>query len=194
MSILTDIIGSLIVGGIVLLMVIGFRMNLCSTVENHIGNQGVQETLRSTTDLLEYDLRKIGYRVPKSVGAVKYIDDSTLVFYGDFDNSGAYDSIRYYYRSIKPQSAANPAVGSFYRVANNASPRVIDCGMTRFRIAWYDKDGNLKPAQPGDIRSLRVTLNLESDWPTDSSWTGSSWRRVYSGASWERTIKPKNLR
>jgi hypothetical protein len=194
MSVITDMVGSLIVGGIILLMIIGFRMNLCTTAQNQVENQGVQETLRSTTDILEYDLRKIGYRVPKGTSPIRYINDSTLAFYGDFDNSGAYDSMRYYFWRVKPQSAANPHVGSFYRVLNNASPRVIDCGMTRFRIAWYDKNGTPNPANLASIRSLRVSLNMESDTPNDSTWTGSAWSRLYPGTSWERTIKPKNLR
>ncbi len=194
MSVLTDMVGSFIVGGIVLLMIIGFRMNLSTTAQNHVENQGVQETLRSTTEILEYDLRKIGYRVPKGTSPIRYINDSTIVFYGDFDNSGAYDSMRYYFRSVQPHTAANQHVGTFYRVLNNAKPRAIDCGMTRFRIAWYDKDGNANPSNLAGIRSLRVSLNMESDFPIDSTWTGGGWSRLYSGASWERTIKPKNMR
>lgn len=60
-STLIDILGSTLIGGLILLIL--FRMN-DSSVENHYLNSGemiVQSNLLSVIELLEHDFRKIGY-------------------------------------------------------------------------------------------------------------------------------------
>lgn len=193
MASILDLLGSIVVGGLVLLLMVTFRTNLSTTTDNQVFNQNVQENLRSLTDVLEYDMRKIGYNVPLT-SKIKAIDDSTISFYGDIDNRGGYDSVQYYFRSVSPENAHNLSTGTLYRVINARPPYAIKLGVTRFKIMWYDKDGTPKPSQLQDIRSLKVTLAVESDTPIDSVRSGGLWHRVYSGVSWERSIRPKNLR
>ena len=193
MATMLDLVGSVIVGGLVLLMMLGFKADLGTTTDAQCFNQGIQEDLRALTDVLEYDFRKMGYDVPFESN-VKYINDSTIAFYGNFDNWGGCDSLQYYFRSIKPPGARNPSVGTLYRVLNTQAPQAIRLGVTRFKMLWYDEDGNLKPSVLKDIRSVKVSLTVESDYTADSIRVGVNWRRLYAGATWERTIRPKNLR
>lgn len=193
MAAMLDLIGSIVIGGLVMLLMVSFGTNLSATTDAQVFNQGVQENVRSLTDVLEFDLRKLGYNVPLD-NMFRNLNDSTISFYGDIDNSGGYDSVQYYFRTISPKHAHNPSVGTLYRAVNMRPPQAIQLGVTRFKVDWFDKDGKSRPTQLQDVRTLSVALTVESDSPYDSVKTGGSWKRLYSGVTWERSIRPKNLR
>lgn len=194
MNILLDIIGSAVVGGLVMLMIVGFRTNLSSTAEAQCFNQSVQENLRAGTDILESDFRKMGYRITDR-NIIRDSRDTTMLFRGDFNNDQQIDSVRYYLGGTLSSSTRNPRIRPLYRVLmlSGQTPKTARFDVTDFRLNYYDRNGNLNPALQ-DIRSIRVRLAMEGDFPVDSVWTGASWQRTYSGVSWERVLRPKNLR
>src|SRR5260221_7139190 len=96
MESMIDIVGSAVLAGIVILLVFQVNMSL--------SNANFQTTLDVTTqanavvfgNILEYDFRKLGYRVPASELAISYADtNGDMKFNADIDNDGKLDSLQY---------------------------------------------------------------------------------------------------
>ncbi len=58
---LMDIVGSMIIGGILLLTLFKMNDNATQNTYNFSGELTLQENLVATSEVLEYDFRKIGY-------------------------------------------------------------------------------------------------------------------------------------
>jgi hypothetical protein len=148
---LIDIIGSVIIGGFLLLTL--FRMNENSTRNtfNFSGELIVQENLVATVEVLEYDFRKIGYcENPNALpfperDAILYADTSEIRFltdlmvppYDDLQGNGTVDTIRYYLGPTSELTGTpNPYDRMLYRVVNG-NPTSVNLGITYFRIRYF---------------------------------------------------------
>jgi hypothetical protein len=185
-----DVMGSIIIGGIILLMLLSFNSSLVEGSAVQMFNSIVQSNLSSLTDIVEYDFRKVGYRVGSIHDtAIVYADKEKIVMRGDVDNDGTVEQISYSFDAKKKSGQANPRSRVLYRQVNNGPTESINIGLTRFQMAYYDsadlliKENPVK--DPTRIRAIRLAMNIESTSPYDTT---------YSGATWERTIAPKNLR
>lgn len=183
-----DVIGSMLIGGIVLLMLLGFNSNVMEGSATQTFNSTVQSNLTTLTELFEYDMRKLGYRVFASTdSAITYADSNRVTFRSDIDNNGSLDLVTYRFDPNAVSGHPNPRTRILYRT-QNGSTRLMNIGVTRFRLYYYDDKENLIAGnpivQPSRIRSVRAVINVESQSPYDT---------IYSGATWQRIIKPKNL-
>ena len=150
-AVLLDIIGSTIIGGILLLTL--FRMNDTATKNtyNFSGELTLQENLVATVEVLEYDFRKIGYcedpiALPRpEQNAILYADTSEIKFltdlmdepYDDPQGDGTLDSIRYYLGPASELSGTpNPNDRKLYRVINGV-PTGVNLGVTYFKIRYF---------------------------------------------------------
>lgn len=197
MQYLYDVLGSIIIGGIVMLMLLSFNASVMegSAVQNF--NSIVQANLTTLTDMIEYDFRKMGYRVGSiHDSAIVYADPMRILFKGDIDNNGDVETVAYFIGFDKdkgtpkpaPAPTVNPRAMVLYRQVDGVGPSQINLGITRFRLAYYDENKVLLKENPvsvpSRIRSIRLAIDLESTSPYDT---------IYTGSSWERTITPKNL-
>jgi len=190
MQTLYDVLGSMIIGGIILLMLLSFNSSLMEGSAVQTFHSIVQSNLTTLSDVVEYDFRKMGYRVGSVYdSAIVQADSASIVMRGDIDNNGTVDKISYSFDVNTKSSHPNPRSRVLYRQVNGGKIESINIGLTRFRLAYYDsaevliKENPVKA--PSKIRSIRLAMNLESTSPYDTT---------YSGATWERTIAPKNLR
>ncbi len=96
-SVILDIMGSMIIGGILLLTLFRMNDNATRNTYNFSGELGVQQNLVTTVEVLEYDFRKIGYcedpfKLPHpEEDAILYADTSKIRFLTDLMTS-AYGS------------------------------------------------------------------------------------------------------
>src|SRR5690242_4516995 len=93
-----DLLGSIIIGGIVLLMLVAFNGNIMESAGTQTFRTIVQSNLTAVTDIMESDLRKMGFRVAGGVldSIITYADSTRIRFRGDFDNNGSVDVVDYY--------------------------------------------------------------------------------------------------
>jgi hypothetical protein len=150
-AVILDVLGSMIIGGILLLTL--FRMNDTATrnTYNFSGELTLQENLVATVEVLEYDFRKIGYcedpfALPKpEENAILYADTSRLKFLTDlmippYDNprgDGIVDTIEYFLGDTTELSGTpNPYDRILYRVVNG-EPTGVNLGITHFRIRYF---------------------------------------------------------
>lgn len=179
-----NLIGSIIIGGIFLMMINNYNNSLSQTSHERTLDGITIYHANQVSKLIEYDFNKMGLRVPPSTTIIKRADSSQITFLADINNNGAIDSVRYIL-SV-PDSASgtvNPRDRILYRLVNNEAMRDATLGVTRFRIRYFDWLGNIT-TDPKLIRNLEVTLRVESIVPYDT---------VYSAFHWQTKITPPNL-
>ena len=204
MSELQDIIGSITVGGIVLLMLLVFNGSVMESAGIQTFKTTVQGNLTSVTDIIETDLRKMGYRLAAAGdSAIVYADTNRIKFKGDFDNNGTVDTLQYYIDTVKGSITPNPRDRVLHRVLNNQSPQAMYLGMIGFKLQYFDASDSLLKVTPipapGKIKSLKLAITIESTDRFLDNRKGGQMNNVfndttYAGVYWERTFKPRNLR
>ncbi|HTK80769.1 MAG TPA: hypothetical protein VL633_00605 [Bacteroidota bacterium] len=203
MNDLQDIVGSIAVGGMVLLMLVIFNGNVMESAGMQTFKTTVQGNLTTVTNVIETDFRKMGYRLPSSLdSAIVYADSNRIKFKTDIDNNGTVDTVQYYIDTIKASLTPNPRDFVLHRIQNNQGQSMM-IGITRFKLQYFDASDSLLTSNPvtatGRIKSIKLSINMEStDRILDNRRGGQLGNPMndtsYVGAYWERTIKPKNLR
>ncbi|MBK7104602.1 MAG: hypothetical protein IPH62_04900 [Ignavibacteriae bacterium] len=185
-STLLDIIGSTMIGGTILLIL--FRMN-DSAVENHYLNSGeliVQTNLISVVELLEYDLRKIGYcqnweDAPVPSEALLEATDTSISFLTDVSTTvnqfgdGNIDTLRYWVGSpndVDVRKTPNPKDRMLYRQVNGEAPLYSNMGVTQLKIVYFDALGYEIPVselivsaaakQPLGVITMQIDITVEN--------------------------------
>ncbi len=184
---LFDIVGSTIIGGVLLLTL--FRMNHTATQNtyNFSGELIVQENLVTTVEVLEYDLRKIGYcenpfKIPNPARAILYGDSSRIKYLTDIDFDGNVDTVEYYLGPASELSGTpNPNDKMLYRVINGV-PSAVNLGVTDFKIKYYGALGNELPLPrntvPTGIMSMEVNVSVENTAAYNEEYRFAFWRQM----------------
>jgi hypothetical protein len=196
MNSLLDNVMSFILGGAVLFLLCVLMMNMRMASTNQTLNTTVQSNMVTITDIMENDFRRIGYRVPvpPSDSSIVYATPDTIKAKGDLDSNGTVETVLYYLGKTKPARNVNPQSRYLYRILNGVTG-VMNDGVTLLKFTYYDTLGNQilatpHVANPSSINSVRVTINIASPFPSQIS----KYDTTYSYASWEQTLKPRNLR
>lgn len=176
-----DYLASLIIGGTVTLTLVGFQAGIRDAAATQATNAAIQQDFTSLTNVIEYDIRKLGYRCSDSVDVIR-ADSTTFVFKGDINNDGIVETVKFYLGDSS--TCVTPGVSKLFRMVDTQPPLLLDPQVTLWRLAYYDGQGN-QTSNLGKIRSIRVSLTLQSGIPVDGS---------ESGVCWERIITPLNLR
>ena len=208
-STLLDILGSSIVGGMLLLIM--FKLNDAS-VENsfkYTGNLLVQQNLVSIVEVLNHDFNKIGYcekweNIPDPSYSILTATDTAISFLTDLPTlsqpygDGIIDTLKYYSGSVSELTETpNPRDRILYRVVGNATPDGSNLGVTYFKLTYFDSAGNIlpNPVVTSKIRSIQIDLKLEDVYGYDAGNLDKSQSERYVNAVWKQLkISSPNLR
>lgn len=167
---LLDIIGSMLVSGILLLAAL--RMNEQANVNTFESqaNLTVQQNLTSIINNIEWDFRKTGYcgdpnAQPKNFMYIVHGDTSDITFVGDLDDNGTLDTIRWYQGATPIAGTANPRVRMLYRTINGAAPYEANLGVTQFYLRYFDTNGDTVSTPfdaPSTVKLIEVTVRVEA--------------------------------
>ena len=186
-STLLDILGSIIIGGLILLILFRLNTSATSNLYNNTSEANVQSAMISVGSVLENDFRKIGYckdwtKIPDPSKAILYADTSSIKFLTDINNNGIVDTLYYY---VGPTSellnTPNPRDRLLYRVINNDPPKSSNVGVTKFKITYFDSFGNILTTPvnpPGQIQKMQIDLQVENPEPIDSTYVVAFWRQL----------------
>jgi hypothetical protein len=186
-STLLDILGSIIMGGIILSIV--FRLSSAATEKTYdnSGELALQQNLATIAQIIERDFRRIGFckdwnKLPDPTKAILYADSSRIKFLTDIEPDGFLDSIDYY---IGPASelavTENPRDRILYRVVNNEVPVQSNLGITDFRLVYYDAlaDSILFPIPNyGMISSIEINITVENISAYNQQYSTAYWRQI----------------
>lgn len=177
-STLMDIIGSAIVGGILLLILL--RMNETAIANNYqySGERIVQQNIVELVSLLEYDFRKIGYcrdwtQIPDPALAIIHADSTSITFLTDIVTNanpygdGIVDALKYYLGPTSElTSTPNPNDRILYRVVNHNSALGSNLGITQFKLKYLDATGaqitNMPAHPPFGIAAMQIDIAVEN--------------------------------
>ncbi len=208
-STLLDILGSSLVGGMLLLIM--FRLNDAS-VENsfmYTGNLLVQQNLVSIVEVINHDFNKIGYcekweKIPDPSKSIISATDTSIAFLTDLPTvshplgDGIIDTLKYYSGSVNELTVTpNPRDRILYRVVGNSVPDGSNLGVTQFKLTYFDSDGNTlpNPVVTSKIRSIQIDLKLEDVYGYDTDNSDKNKNERYADAVWKQLkISSPNLR
>ena len=179
-----NLIGSIIIGGMMLLIINNYHNSLNKNSHERLLDSITIYNASAISKLIEYDFNLMGLRVPSTQTIIKTADSSRISFLSDIDNNGNIDSVKYVL-SI-PDSASgteNPRDRILYRLVNSEPMRDATLGVTRFRIRYFNSAGNITTTL-NQIKSFEIILRVESIVPYDT---------VYSAFYWQTIISPPNL-
>jgi hypothetical protein len=186
-STILDILGSMLIGGI--LLSITLRLNDAATAKtyNNSGELSLQQNMVTVAQIIENDFRKIGYcadwnKFPDPSKAIVSAGESNIKYLADIDYDTNMDSIRYYLGPTSELlSTPNPRDRMLYRVLNNQAPSSSNLGVTQFRMVYFDTLGDtifLPITDPGLIASIEINLTVESVAAYDTAYSSAFWRQI----------------
>ena len=174
-----DIVGSVIVGGVVFMMAMRLNAAAVETSTVYHGELKLQQNLTTLVSVMENDFRKIGYcadhkKIPEPSRANLLADSTRYKFMTDLDSDGQLDSVFYY---VGPASeltgTANPRDRYLYRVVNGGTPEGWNLGVTRFQFRYFNALGDTLTfpiAEPREVYSMEISIALESADPVDQQY------------------------
>jgi Tfp pilus assembly protein PilW len=177
MSTVLDILGSSVIGSLLLLALIGLLFSV--TDSNYILNRSLvaQQKADLMVDILTNDFNKAGIAVPDTVNPVITADSVTFSFLGDVDGSGVPDSV-----SLVVQEIADSSGGVFCSIKRRVNTGVVDeytFKNVSARFRYYDSNSSMTTI-PGNICSVETSLVTEDNIEyRDSKASGMMQWRVF---------------
>ena len=190
MAYMLDIVGSMVIGSVVVLILLVLNLNIISSSGENLNTNIAQRDLTTTVWVMEYDMYKMGYRVSGSKIAIA--DSNEIKFYTDLDNDGNQDSIHYFLGELSEyNSTSNPDDRPLYRRENSDNVATA-FSIVNFNLTYLDSIGKAidyaalqNQSSRALVRTINVRLAIESGEPIEG---------IYQTSRWEKKITPKNLR
>lgn len=191
-STLIDILGSTIIGGLLLLIL--FRMNDSAINNNftYTGERIVQQNLVEIVRLLEHDFRKIGYcydwkKIKDQSLVILNATSTRITFLTDFVTAanpygdGVLDTLTYYLGTTSTLNVTpNPNDKLLYRLENNTNKIMTanvsgsNLGVTEFNLTYFNASGDtikiMEPSPPLGIVSIQIDLAVENPAAYDQNY------------------------
>ena len=180
-SSLIDIIGSVIISGILLLMCLRLNAQANETSLIYNGSVNLQQNMTTLVNWVEHDFRRIGYckdytKIPFPTQSIRKADTSDITFWTDVNSTGNLDSIRWYIGPTTDtvvKNTPNPRDRLIYRVIDNQATKGWNLGVTQFQLKYFDYDGNVLAtpvAQPAAIYEIQISITCESPFTFQEQW------------------------
>jgi len=205
MSTIIDIILSILLGGILLLVVLSANDITAETTYMLNGDLFVQQMLVSVVQIVEGEIRNMGYGIPDSLGATVVVaQDSAIAFLEDLGLDGVIDTVRYYVGPVSDlPSTQNDSDRFLYRQING-SPRSAIGVVTRFQLRYFSQgqaDTLIPPIPSEDLVSIKIveiTLEVQNPYALyrhQSQVEPGERNALYSSSMWRQTrLASQNLR
>jgi len=203
-STLLDILGSTLIGGMLLLILLRLNDSGVQNTYMYGGELIVQLNLVDVVKLLEYDFRKIGFcadwkKLPDPLDYIVYADSNKITFKTDVDSDGNVDIMTYYTGPTSElANTPNPRDMLLYRVVNGATPKGSNLGVTEFKLVYYDQFGNVLStpvASPDLIVKMQINIRVEDVYGYDTDNVNKNNNEMYANAFWRQIrLVARNLK
>jgi hypothetical protein len=190
-NVLLDIIGSVIIGGMLLLILFRLSDSATENAFNYTGELTSQQNLSTVVQILEHDFRKIGYcanwqKIPDPSKSIVEADSNKIKFISDLlpdgNPDGNIDTVTYYLGPTSElASTPNPNDRLLYRVINGISDGGVNLGITEFKLIYFDALGDtlhFPIAVPGAITSMEINIAVENTSGYDNKYSSVFWRQI----------------
>jgi hypothetical protein len=185
MNSILDILFAFIIAGMLILASLQVDTNVKSHAVFMRHDLNAQENLHVFTEMVEYDLRKIGHGLNQPKQGIHLADSSRIIFSYNTNRSGGYDSIRVEYRFVKQQNDKN----EIRRYLNGNRRGGGSLGVSRFFLQYINRSGDVLavPVVADSIPSIRQ-VNMLLTVQSQEGYNGER-----ASATYSTKIAPKNL-
>ncbi|MBX2975256.1 MAG: hypothetical protein KF721_03915 [Ignavibacteriaceae bacterium] len=184
-----ELIGSTIIAGFIILIIINLNIRMNSTAASFVQSSLNQRNAIAIGQILEYDFYKIGFKA--GTNKIFQADSGRISFAASLNNDASIDTITYYLSSTSNlANTQNPNDRLLYRRVNQ---QLSYAGIvTRFYIQYYDSLlNNLTYAslttQANRNRIKVVKAYIRNELANQKDGT-------YSPVEWQKEFRPRNLR
>ena len=148
-----------------------------------------QESMNTMTEILEYDIRKIGHGLINPFAGISLANDSHIKLAYDKDPSSNYDSVHVEYYTIAATATPNPNDKILIRKLNSNNARSGALGLTNLTFKYFNAFGVQLPTPVcadslPKIREIEISIELENT---------HGFKNKYAKAKFVTRIIPKNL-
>ena len=201
MSLMLDLIGSVVIAGFVILM--GLRLNetISGSADATMAGLNVQESMAELVRNLESDFRKAGYNVPDPTKTIVIADTSHIKFCADMDRNGTIDTVEWY-AGPPLTTLPNPNVRVLYRNVTDTSGvwsggGAAGLGVTQFYLRYFTQTGDsvrpLDVANYSKIWVIEIALRVESPYKVQDAVNTDNTQ--YAVAFWKQTrLASRNIK
>jgi len=182
MNILLDLMGSTIIGALIVSMLINFNVYQNNSISSSDSELQLQQNAKTLAEILNHDFRKIGYRYDNT--AFVEADSERISFYSDIDRDGNVNLVTYMLGDTTEVSGTtNPRDRILYRIVDNDSLKGPSLGLTKAKFSYFNGSG-VATTTLAEIQYVKAELWIEAIVPVDGK---------YPFTYWELTINPRNL-
>jgi len=182
MSIMLDIMGSVIIAGLMVIMLMKFNIYQSTTKFASDSELQMQQNAKTLAEIIDHDFRKIGYDYDST--SIVQADSERVSFFSDIDRNGSIDFVSYFLGDTSEVTeTTNPKDRILYRVVNSDTISGPSLGLTKAKFSYLD-EVYTETATLADIKYVRAELWVESIEPVGEE---------YIFTYWELTINPRNL-
>ena len=199
MTIVLDIISSIVIGALVILIGLRLNQSIAGTADASMAQLNVQENAVEIVRTLERDLRRISYNASDPTQCILVFDttNSIISFKGDIDNdgNGILDAgLNVVEWKLGPllTGLQNTNVHTLLRRVDGGSWEAVGAGVSQFRLAGYDRSG--KPTNNKNlIRIIETTLKIENPYMTQDqvNTDTTSYAKVFWRQTWLSSVNLK---
>lgn len=190
-STILDILGSMIVGSILMLSLFNVNNSATEDLYRGTGNLTAQTNLATVVQILEDDFRKIGYcadwkKIPVPTESILYADSCSIRYLTDVDKDGTIDTVYYHldYYSDIPETP-NPRDRYLYRIVNSQIPTESNLGITQFKMEFFNALGaklSFPISDPREIYSMQIDISVEDVAAYNEEYQTVFWRQIRMAA------------
>ncbi|MBI5471154.1 MAG: hypothetical protein HY961_02280 [Ignavibacteriae bacterium] len=183
MAVILDMIGSVLISGYVILLILRINFNMSSASDSATTNLGIQESLVDAMSSVESDFRLAGFNVPDPKNSIAIADSQRIRIRVDLDNNNTVDSVEWYVGAPLAKYT-DRQVRILYRRVNNGTPLGIAYGVTTFKLKYFDQDG-IQTSVLSMISVIEVSIAVSSTYkiadqidPTQQGYASAFWRQT----------------
>ena len=206
-----DLLGSYIIGGMVLILMTGVILNFQEDARDTVLQEISQVSMAEMSQIMDKEINNLGYRVPGDRKIVA-LDYRSISFLSDYDNDGIVDTISYAMHRTRQGPVTTRRIA-----APGSRPLTWSTRGSMVLFTGYDSSG-ARTSDPSLIRAVEASMltsnmlyqklgSLTGTTSTSGSLSenGSASLQVshdallatavdcQAGAYWHKTIYPKNL-
>ena len=192
MSVILDLIGSVVIGAFVIVMGLQLNQNIAGSSDATRANLVVQESIVDIVRSIESDFRKIGYGLTDPKLCIAVMQSSHIRFRGDIDNDGTIDSVDWFI-GAPLAGRENQDIRVLYRQVNGETPVGTSLGVTQFSLNYLTDNGKVAVV-PSQVSIIETTLRLESPYKVSDQIKGYE-EMDFANGFWRQTrLASRNIR
>jgi hypothetical protein len=208
MSVMLDLIGAMVLGGMLLLNVLKAQSIMAENSSTIHGDVLVQEMLIAQVQAVEGEFRNMGYGVPEGTRSILMATDSSLTFLIDSSpRNGTIDTVTYSMGPIGELAGTQNEMDRFLRRRMSSPGGGVETGnvgvVTYFHVRYIDatEDTLATPvvgADLGRIKEVEISMEVQNPYalyrPKGMVYAGER-DALYSTSYWQQTrLASQNFR